>query len=408
MRKLILGVIFLMYLTTLGINAQQEAYGPYRLYWSPDGNKIAGIGENYLQVWDAITGTLLADLSSTYSTFVFSGTWSPDSTQFATASDFGMLHIWNMNSNQPTLTYQTQIGAPTFILSGVSWHPNGEVLALGGDAIYLWNVNTRSTINFYGANQIYDLEWQPRVDTFNLVLRDIIYGVSLTNIPNPTSQAGRSLLLNETEDGVRSFAWSHDGNLLAFGYNNGTLIIWDTVNNVEYARLQGYQGYEFADLSFNSDDTILISAQWSFMKVWSVESRQLLADYQPIFGIAEASPVDPDRLAIANWRTGELSFVPISNIINGTQPTLTPVSTFTPTATLTSTPTSTFTPSPTATFTPTATHTPTATPTASATCSFNVTASDTAGLISAMVSANALSSPSVICLVREVLAWLRE
>jgi WD40 repeat protein len=344
MRKLILGVIFLMYLTTLGINAQQEAYGPYRLYWSPDGSKIAGIGDSYLQVWDATTGTLLGDLSSTYSSIVTSGTWSPDSTQFATASDVGMLHIWNMNSDQPTLIYQTQIRAPNFILNGVSWHPNGEVLALGGDGIYLWDVNTQLTIDFYGANYIYDLEWQPRLDIFNLVANDVIYGVSLTNIPNTTPQTSSSLLLNATEDGVRSFAWSHNGNLLAFGYNNGTLIIWDTINNVEYARLQGSEGIEFGDLSFNSDDTVLISAQGGFMKVWSVESRQLLADYQPIFGIAEASPVDPDRLAIANWRTGELSFVSISNIINGTQPTLTPMLTpsMTTTLTPTATPTNTF------------------------------------------------------------------
>jgi roadblock/LC7 domain-containing protein len=78
-------------------------------------------------------------------------------------------------------------------------------------------------------------------------------------------------------------------------------------------------------------------------------------------------------------------------------PTETATSTFTPTSTATFTPTSTFTPTTTATFTATPTHTPTASPTASAACTFNVAASDTAGLISAMVSANALSSPSVIC-----------
>jgi hypothetical protein len=102
---------------------------------------------------------------------------------------------------------------------------------------------------------------------------------------------------------------------------------------------------------------------------------------------------DPYLTDLENCQT----FVYLCNLTTAT-PTVvqtlnaTPTSTFTPTSTMT--PTSTFTP----TFTPTATHMPTASPTVSGAYTFNVAVSDTAGLISAMVSANALSSPSVICL----------
>jgi hypothetical protein len=95
--------------------------------------------------------------------------------------------------------------------------------------------------------------------------------------------------------------------------------------------------------------------------------------------------------------TATITSTPTETVTATFTPTDTSTETPSPTFTPTETATSTDTPTSTATFTPTVTHTPTASPTASSACTFNVAASDTAGLISAMVSANALSSPSVIC-----------
>jgi hypothetical protein len=118
--------------------------------------------------------------------------------------------------------------------------------------------------------------------------------------------------------------------------------------------------------------------------------------------VDELSTFVPQQESLAlGWFTSRENVATATPTLTATHtPTViyTATETVTPTFTPTETATSTFTPTATATFTPTATHTPTASPTANAVCTFNVAASDTAGLISAMVSANALSSPSVICL----------
>jgi hypothetical protein len=64
-------------------DAQTNPSGPYILRWSPDGTQIAGVGANYLQVWNGVSGSLLADLSFAYPTveglpnFVSPASWSP-------------------------------------------------------------------------------------------------------------------------------------------------------------------------------------------------------------------------------------------------------------------------------------------------------------------------------------------
>jgi predicted outer membrane repeat protein len=384
---LIIVIIALLGYNSNDLHAQTYPSGPYILRWSPDGTKIAGVGANYLQVWNGTTGAMLADLSFAYPpveglpNFVSPASWSPDSTRFVTTSGDGFVRIWD--AIQYEVIYQTSQFTNSLIAS-VEWHPNGQYIMIGGvgsDTSYLLDANTKEIIKRFNLGLVYGLAWKPKANEFVIAYSDVIYGAG-TGITDPNSSATISLL-SAYEDGVRSLAWSHNGNFLAVGYNNGTLLILDAINNVEYARLQGREEVEFSDLSFNSDDSVLISAQGSVMKVWSVTTRQLLANYQPIFGIAQASPVDSDRLAIANWKSGELSFVSIGNIISGTQPTITPSPTPIP---------------PTATFTPTPIP-PSPTPTAtSVACTHTVVASSTSSLISAIVSANSASTPSTICL----------
>jgi WD40 repeat protein len=337
-------ILTLILIALLGISLAQAqpnpSSGPYNLFWSPDGTKIAGVGFSFLQVWDSTTGIILADLSSEYNlsepdpTMVFSASWSPDSTRFVTASGDGVIRIWD--AIQYNLIYQTDQFANSLIRAA-EWHSNGQYImvgGVGGGQGYLLGANTKEVIGGYELGLAYELAWKPKVNEYVVAVSDVIDGASVIELDITSGLT--DILWEATEDGVRTIQWSNNGNLLAVGYNNGTIVVWDVINRVEYARLEGETNYEFEDLSFNANNTALMSLQGGFEKIWSVYTKQLLAENIQPYGSGQFSPIDQDRLVFGNGQTGQLAFDSVTNIINGTQyiPTpITPTSTFTPTPT---------------------------------------------------------------------------
>jgi hypothetical protein len=177
-------------------------------------------------------------------------------------------------------------------------------------------------------------------------------------------------------------------------------LLWDRTDAMIVSRnLQGVNGW-----NINTGQQVIDSTLPIYSMVWG--SNNQLIYHQLNLNLVDVQTYDTNGLVptlTATPVTTQSVISTPSNTVTFT-PTATDTATFTNTPTKTpttippNTATSTFTPTLTPTSTPTATHTPTTSPTTSATCTFNVAASDTAGLISAMVSANALSSPSVICL----------
>jgi WD40 repeat protein len=314
-------IILVVFLLNIGmIQAQfDRPLGPGKLYWSLDGSKIVGVGVNFLQLWDGNSGALLADLSfafpsnnTTFNTIVGAASWNPDSIHFATASGDGILRIWDASDPaQVTLNYQSS--QPVFDMVSVAWHPNGEILAIGtyGGGVNLWDVSTQSYTTFLNLGLIEEFAWRPKLDEFTLAYSDSIEGAGVITL-NPTTD----FILSTQEAGVRTFAWSHNGSLLAIGYNNGIIMLWDAVNQVEYARLQGVSNSDFSSLVFNSDDTILISSQGEDATLWSVASGQQIGAYEPIFGVIATSPIDPDRIVFGYWETYQIDFASISAMIS--------------------------------------------------------------------------------------------
>lgn len=224
------------------------------------------------------------------------------------------------------------------------------------------------------------------------------------------------------------FSWSHDEQYIAISSSNAVLAVYDNVRN-------GWIDLSFLPPSFR--EIIRTNGGWN----WSPDNTQIAFGAQQLiamgypfdFGIMTINLVSRtyhafelnddyimnivwlpsgDGLLIAfadgelyrlNFSDESLQFVDdhVSSLFAWypptiVSPTLTPTSissettTYTPSPTATDTPTATFTP----TETPTNTLTPTATPTEtpSVACTAIVSADDTAGLISAINTAN--SSPS--------------
>jgi WD40 repeat protein len=202
------------------------------------------------------------------------------------------------------------------------------------------------------------------------------------------------------------FSWNHTNDKIAIVDADG-LRIWDVeTQTFSLNRPIGADVTKIRRIRWDLTNSVIVLSELDEISGWSSSTGEKLFSILASDGNLILHDFSPQN-TIQYTNTGSaFNIAKMSELfeqnIDTFAPTLTPTAiqsmTATATSTFTPTPTSTFTPTATPTFTPTATHTPTASPTANAACTFNVAASDTAGLISAMVSANELSSPSVICL----------
>lgn len=157
------------------------------LVWSLDGKRLATTGSDCVQVWDALSGRLLATLADGQAPMA----WSPNGTRLAMrgndrySADGEGVGIWEVASGQRLAT----LFGPTEYATNVSWTPDGERLV--------------------GAMFGRPAMW------------DATNGEELNSVPPGGS---------ETQKGVQSVAWAFDGQQVAVvdkpNSEHATVQIW--------------------------------------------------------------------------------------------------------------------------------------------------------------------------------------
>jgi WD40 repeat protein len=350
------------------------------LDWNSTGNQLAviDISTPNVIVWDVNTSTIIASQDIDFARFI---QWNPTDANKLLILMGNRVAIWDTNSTNIT-DYDSQWSGINY----VKWNPHGTQIGLLEDSgdVRIIDVQTMSTVFERNENLpitertffYFDFAFSPEGDQIALYnILETHYEV--WNIVTEQLENEFSIVDSDTQRN-EFIMWSRKG-LIGFDYDYNTVALYNPTNGMfEYI----INGEDFLRVFIsNSGGNLLVFPPQLIPNIPFIEEIIL-----------------PDE--IGNTPITTPTDLPINTPTETatSTPTLTPTSTSTFTPTATFTPTSTFTPTPTATFTPTTTHTPTASPTVSGACTFNVAASDTAGLISAMVSANALSSPSVICL----------
>ncbi len=164
----------------------EDSWYPHTVAWSPDGERLAtGDGKHKVRVWDPGTHRVLIRAAG-HDRDVWTVRWSPDGRRLASAGGDSTVRIWDATDGREVSRLVT---GGTAQLMGISWSPDGELLAAGA-WIAADDGHTRAHV------------WRAGTGELKAVLRG-------------------------HRDSVRWVGFSPDGELLGTASEDGTARVWD-------------------------------------------------------------------------------------------------------------------------------------------------------------------------------------
>ena len=194
--------------------------------FSPDGALLAaGEWDGTVILWDLGTREQIGILDG-HSGDVLSVSFSPDGAILASAGNWKdrTVKLWNVATQELIATLEGHDNA----VKTVAFSPGGNTLASGsGDGIRIWDVAKRTHIatleepGGWGWNPAESIEYSP--DGTMLVSGSW----RIVKVWDVAKEQAVSTLEGGHTDWVHSVAFGRDGNTLASGSTDGTILLWD-------------------------------------------------------------------------------------------------------------------------------------------------------------------------------------
>jgi WD40 repeat protein len=295
--------------------------GPVRaVAWSPDGTRIAGSGEETVQVWDAADGAELLTLTG-HTGPVWAVAHSPDGTRIATGAADGTLKIWDATAGTELATLTGHHGR----VRAVSWRPDGTRIVSGSDedqTLRIWDAAAGGEPPTRGGHtKIVDaVAWSPDGSR-------VVSGSDDTTLKIWDTTTGTELAtLTGHADEVWAVAWSPDGTRIVSGSKDKSLRIWDAADGTELAVLTGHID-GVAAVACSPDGTRIVSSCLDGrLKIWNAAGGTELATLEEpgqVQVLAVAYSPDGTRIAADASRrthgTGDPPDLRIWDAVTGSQ-----------------------------------------------------------------------------------------
>ena len=252
--------------------------------WHEEGFTLAELSPSYIVTLNGHTERLNAV------------SFSPDYTTFASASDDGMVKLWDEETQETIGTLEGN----SYSVQSVSFSPDGRVLASGSwdGAINLWNTETRENIGTLQHDQILFVLFSTDGRTLASGARDGT--IKLWNVA--TREHSGTL----RHGGVTSASFSPDGKMLASGGWDGTVKIWNLVTRSTVATLESFAS-KIRCVSYSPDGSILASGAWNGgVHLWDATMHSTIATLQHQWVTSMSFSPDGKALASGGGTTIEL------------------------------------------------------------------------------------------------------
>jgi WD40 repeat protein len=232
--------------------------------WSPDGARLAACSAaGEVVMFDAKTGASVA-LQEKRGASVDAIAFSADGKFLAAAGQAGMVSIWRLSADAAERL--TELENPRVWVDCLRWHPRLPELAFSlGRYAQVWDAVEQSVVATpaYEASSVLDLAWHPSGDYLTLAgnlsvktwRRDDWYD-------DPE--------IRETSGASGAIAISPDGQYLASGNNDRTLLVWEWHNPYPW-QMQGFPGKvrQLAWSAAQAGTPLLASASAEGIVVWA-------------------------------------------------------------------------------------------------------------------------------------------
>ncbi|MBN2006791.1 MAG: WD40 repeat domain-containing protein [Anaerolineae bacterium] len=295
----------------------------FSIAFSPDGTMLAaGDGYGTVSLWrvnytlleeNAPPGTaqvkkstLLCELEK-HSLPVSSIAFSPDSKMLASGSWDGVINLWEISDNAPTvegsiLRHTLQVG-PGYVFD-IAFSPNGELLASGSanNNVMLWRVyDGKLWLELKGHSQyVESVAFSP--DGTMLASGDWDHTIKLWQISN-------GALLKTFEghrDNVKRVLFSPDGTTLASWAKDGVIKFWHVNDETQPSvALESHSG-SVSGVAFTDDGEVLTSRFISgTVELWQMHNGEPFENGALLRTITEDAPAasnvafSPDRTMLA-------------------------------------------------------------------------------------------------------------
>jgi WD40 repeat protein/Flp pilus assembly protein TadD len=242
--------------------------------FSPDGKVIATAAGKTVLLWDAATGSELAQFA--HEKVLKSVRFSRDGRLIVTASKGGVASIWDVAARKVVATYKTCSGDPcsnadTDELKYAELSFDGRLLVTASHTgvIRVWSVATSEQVAQFACDGI---AWQA---TFSPDGKTVVGACGRGPAARIWDlETRKEIATFSQQDGLSSVAFSADGRRLVTGSFDASARVWDVAAKAEIAVLRGHSsGVMSASFSLNGDRVVTASYDKT-ARIWKATSAQ--------------------------------------------------------------------------------------------------------------------------------------
>ncbi len=225
----------------------------YSIAFSSDGRTIASGAGKYgksgdVKLWDVESGRERFGIAG-HSDDVLSVRFSPDDTVIASSIRDGTIKFWDISNGHEIFSFE-ELNE----IASISFSPDGRTIASGGDAVKLWDIQSRKEIaQFEGhAGLVNSVCFSPD----GRLLASGSYNKSV-KVWDVETRSVKTILKHN--DLVTEVSFSPDSQRLAAAAFDGTIKIWNAEGGDEVDELRGHNSC-VQSLCFSPDGSMIASA----------------------------------------------------------------------------------------------------------------------------------------------------